>query len=69
MYVATIEKANGLVNSLIEHGRLSSLGLIVVDEVHCMPAVSPVTLSLFLHTAAHAGRWYCTRSYLRKLLS
>ena len=42
MYVATIEKANGLVNSLIEHGRLPSLGLIVVDEVQCVPAVSSV---------------------------
>jgi len=33
LYVATIEKANSLVNSLTEHGRIGSLGLVVVDEV------------------------------------
>lgn len=33
LYIATIEKGHSLVNSLIETGRISSLGLVVVDEV------------------------------------
>ncbi|XP_069023304.1 helicase POLQ-like isoform X1 [Embiotoca jacksoni] len=36
LYVATIEKAHGLINSLIEIGRLGDLGLLVVDELHML---------------------------------
>ena len=32
--VCTIEKANGLVNRLMEDGRLHNVGAIVVDEMH-----------------------------------
>lgn len=42
LYVATIEKAHSLVNSLIETGRLENLGLLVVDEVGHAP--SPLQL-------------------------
>jgi len=32
--VCTIEKANSLINRLLEEGRLSEMGIIVIDELH-----------------------------------
>lgn len=34
IYVATIEKGLGLINSLYEAGRIKEIGLIVIDELH-----------------------------------
>lgn len=37
--VCTIEKANSLVNRLLEEGRLSEMGIIVIDELHMVSRV------------------------------
>jgi hypothetical protein len=34
LYICTIEKANSLINSLIENNRMAELGIVVVDEVY-----------------------------------
>ena len=36
MLLCTVEKANVVVNRLIEEGRLNELGLVVLDEVHLL---------------------------------
>lgn len=34
IYISTIEKALGLINSLYENGRINELGVVIVDELH-----------------------------------
>lgn len=48
--VCTIEKANSLINRLLEESRLSELGIIVIDELHMVTFLSFVSSFFFSYS-------------------
>ncbi|XP_036267842.1 helicase POLQ-like isoform X3 [Pipistrellus kuhlii] len=69
LYIATIEKGHGLVNSLIETGRISSLGLVVVDEALYPDLLFSLFLkNLKLHMIAEGSRGAVLEMTLAKIL-
>ena len=68
--MCTIEKANSLVNKLLEDGRLSELGVIVIDELH-MVRLSKAKLLLRKYPLCFSTFFFftymviCTQSFLQ----
>lgn len=57
VYVATIEKANALVNHLSREDKLGRLGLVVIDELHMLGSSRGATLEVCPPWHQHA--YFC----------
>lgn len=70
VFIATIEKGLGLVNSLMEQGRLDELGLVVVDELHLIGEEKRgSTLETVLTKLMYLNGKYCFYKYFNYLSS
>ena len=70
--VATIEKANSLVNRLLEEGQISNLSCVVVDELHMLgkPFINfrRIFLKLCKFVSGDQSRGYLLELLLTKIL-